>query len=833
MNTSKLTVCVLDNGSRLLLNRTLDSLKAQTDREFEYKVVDFSAFWSENRNSLQFDAQYVMYLYSGSVLEKDAVESILKTIQKTNPQWMYCDERTYSAEMTRDISGVYEKPDFGVVGFAGNAYTGEGVIFSRQILNGMHLKYDGNNFAVALLEMGIAAAAQADAEHIAQCLLLRHRRPEISADEQKLLTDALKDFLSARDLKLLGVRKSDVLGLYLYPEKTRKKISLILMSESKLDTDEYPFEYLDEDIEVVLPDVSLPYWEKCMQGAQKASHELLCFMHAECTLPDRESIDALINYASLPYIGMVSPCLHDEQTITYTGTYSQAGKCFQMAKTRENMQRFGADLFGVRETAMPAWQFWMAEKELVLRMMESVANVPGVTTLPTEYIIMEFAYQAKSMGRSNLYLGNVSVSCEQGSLNSDAEGFCNLFFRWKDKFFLDPYCPRSMRLWMRENMLKDVKAYFPENMEPFDPERKKIFVLTHELSLTGAPVVLTHAVRMLKNDGWQVVVVSPADGVLKKDFLRDGLPVFIQPDMDQNDDWMRLAADFDLIFVNTIVPFRQIEQLRDFKVPVMWWLHDARSGYEDYLQYVLPETIGDNIHTFSVSKYADDVVREFRPKYKTSLLLYGLKDEAARVKDEQRPIEDANGRKVFVSVGTVIHRKGQDILTEAVRLLPEEIRKQCLFLFIGKCIDMDIFRYVKELEKDYPDEVRQIDAVPHDEIFNLYKEAAAVICSSRDDPLPTFMAETMMVSGVCICSENTGTAGVIENGKNGYVYKNDDPVELAQCIQFVVERDELDTLKKESRKTFEDVFSIDVFKKNLLNSVASCINHAEGDESNA
>lgn len=829
MNTSKLTVCVLDNGSHLLLSRTLNSLKNQTVKSFQWKVVDFCEFWAENRNSLQFDADYVMYLYSGSVLDKDAVEIILSTIRRTTPQWLYCDERTYDAEINKDLSCFYEKPDFGAVSFAGNVYSGEGVIFSREVLNGMRLRYDGYNFAVALLEMGIAAAAQADGVHISHCLLLRHKRPEISSDEQELLTDALKAFLSKRDLKLLGIRKNDDVGLYLYPEKSRKKLSLILMSDSKLEADARLFAYLDENIEVILLDTPLPYWEKCMQGAKKARNEILCFIDAGCVLPSRESLGALVDYAALPYVGMVSPCLYNGQAITYTGTYSQAGKRFCITRTQKNMQRFGAAVCGVRETAVPEWKFWVAERELVLQITENTANIPGVPELPTEHIVMEFAYQAKAMGKNNLYVGNVGVCCETDDLGGVSEGFCNLFFRWKDKFILDPYCPGPIRSWMRENMLKDVKAFFPENMDTFEPQRKKIFVLTHELSLTGAPVVLTHAVRMLKNDGWQVVVVSPSDGVLKQDFLRDGIPVFIQPDMDKNDDWMRLAADFDLILVNTVVPFRQIEQLRNFKVPVMWWLHDARSGYEDYLRHVLPETIGDNIHTFSVSKYADDVVKEFRPKYKTDLLLYGLKDEAVRVKAEQRLIENVNGRKVFVSVGTVIHRKGQDILTKAVRLLPDEIRKQCLFLFIGKCIDTDIFQYVKELEKDYPDEVRQIDAIPHDEIFNLYKEAAAVICSSRDDPLPTFMAETMMVSGVCICSENTGTAGVIENGKNGYVYRNDDPVELSQCIRFVVECEELDALKKASRKTFENVFSMDVFRKNLLKCVESCINHTEGD----
>ena len=823
MNTSKLTVCVLDNGSQLLLNRTLESLKVQTVQEFEYKVVDFSEFWTEKRHALQFGADYVMYLYSGSMLEKDALEIILNTIGSAAPKWLYCDEQTYDAAINGEATGVYEKPDFGVLGFAGSVYTGEAVVFSKEILDGMELCYMGSNFGVAMQEMAIAAATQADAVHINRCLLQRHKRMKIKPNEWDMLIDELGVLLEKRQLNLVGESKSGILGLNLSPEKMEEHpISVILMAKAGQDVKAD----FGAGVEVIVPDASGSYLEKCKEGVSKAKNQILCFVDASCQVPSREDLQQMAEFVSHPYVGCVSPRLQKDHSVIYTGTFGLAGKRFQTTDSEEDVRRFGADVKTIRETAMPAWEFWMADKAMVQKILDRASDA----NLPQEHLILELGYQAAAMGRKNLYLGNVAVNYTGEETEAASEGFCQLFFNWKDQYILDPYCPRSIKLWMREDILKGVTCYFPQKIDAFDPARKKVFVLTHELSLTGAPVVLSHAVRILKEEGWQVVVVSPTDGVLKKEFLRDGMPVFIVGDMDKNEDWMRLAGDFDLLLINTVVPFRQIEQLRDFKVPVMWWLHDARSGYEDYLRHVLPDDLGDNIHTFSVSKYADDVVRDYRPKYKTGLLLYGLKDEAERVCAEPRPIENAKGRKVFISVGTIIHRKGQDILAKAVHLLPEEIRKQCLFLVIGKPIDADIYQAVVELKEDFPEEVELISAVAHDDIFNLYKEAAAVICSSRDDPLPTFMAETMMVSGVCICSENTGTAGVIENGRNGYVYTKDDPAELAKCIQYVVEYDDLDALKKESRRTFDTVFSMDIFRKNLLNCVEISLDCEKGDK---
>ena len=84
-----------------------------------------------------------------------------------------------------------------------------------------------------------------------------------------------------------------------------------------------------------------------------------------------------------------------------------------------------------------------------------------------------------------------------------------------------------------------------------------------------------------------------------------------------------------------------------------------------------------------------------------------------------------------------------------------------------------------------------------------------------------------MVSGVCICSENTGTAAVIHNGINGYVYKNDDPAELAECICQVAECEDFDAMRKASRRTFEEVFSMDIFRDHLLDCAAQCMESKE------
>lgn len=818
MNAEKLMICVIDNGSALLRERTLESLRNQTEHSFSQKIVDCTAFWNTDRNTLGASGDYVLYLYSGSRLEENAVAALQNAIARTPAPWLYFDERTYGKEINGDPYGVLEKPDFDSLSFAQEVYTGEGVLFSRAALDAMQLKYKGTSFSAALTEMTIAAAARADGTHIRQCLLTRHNRRDLYPDEENLLGDALKEFLQSRAPEFSGLKRAEGFGLHLLPgTRGKQKLSLILLGT---DGDQPDFSGL-EDVEVIRQTGTGSYQERCLQGARQAGNELLCFLEGGCGFPTGEDLNAMLFHASLPNAGFVSPCLYHGNDILYAGVFGYGGRHFRCEATAETMERIGRDLRKIRRASIPARQFWMVPKAVFL---QAAARTEGEKLSPKDWL-WECAFQMKAMGKRNLFLGSIWIRCADEAADEISPGFYRMLIRRKEAYYLDPCCPTAIRSRMRMGELKDVQAYFPEQLADPVPGDRKLFVLSHELSLTGAPIVLAQAVRILKEAGWQIVVASPEDGVLKEEFLQEGIPVLILGDMDSSADWLRCAADFGLILVNTIVPYRQIQQLRCTGLPVLWWLHDAKSGYRDLLQYVLPETVGENIHIFSVSQYADDAVKQYRPRYNTQLLLYGLKDESSKVNAADHSLGE--GRKVFVSVGIVVKRKGQDILVRAIRLLPEDVRSRCLFLFIGKSIEGDIFRQIKALEQEFPGDVRQIDMVPHDDIFNLFQQAAAVICSSRDDPLPTFMAETMMVSGVCICSENTGTAAVIEDGVNGYVYHNDDPEELADCICRVERCDDLSALRAASRKTFEEVFSLETFKNNLLRCAAQCLEPRE------
>ena len=58
-------------------------------------------------------------------------------------------------------------------------------------------------------------------------------------------------------------------------------------------------------------------------------------------------------------------------------------------------------------------------------------------------------------------------------------------------------------------------------------DEKSILVFSHQLSRTGAPIVLLDLVRIMKKEGYKVAVISFMDGSLKEEYKKEGIPVLV------------------------------------------------------------------------------------------------------------------------------------------------------------------------------------------------------------------------------------------------------------------------------------------------------------------
>ena len=368
--------------------------------------------------------------------------------------------------------------------------------------------------------------------------------------------------------------------------------------------------------------------------------------------------------------------------------------------------------------------------------------------------------------------------------------------------------PQALLHFRRELCAEDV----------FSATGKRAVVLSHELTMTGAPIVLVSAVPVLRSMGYEVLVLGPSDGGSLHLFLDAGASVITRSSCrNVSDAWgMALCADF--VIANTVVMARAVRALSGTAVPVLWWLHDAFAGYP-HIAHQIPTQLGENVRVYSVGSHAANAMHAVRPDFEIRPLIYGLPDYAA----ENFVCTDLGynrGRPLFATVGSFERRKGHDIFCKAIRLLPPEVREKASFLFVGQAADKEMMDSVRALTADYPENVYYCKRLTRDEIKSLMEQCTGLVCASRDDPMPTFVTEGLIFGKPSIVSEHTGTAGLISEGRNGFVYHNDDPQQLAVLLEYAIEHpEELASMRTECRKMYEQYYSKEAFEQTLRAAV--------------
>ena len=347
--------------------------------------------------------------------------------------------------------------------------------------------------------------------------------------------------------------------------------------------------------------------------------------------------------------------------------------------------------------------------------------------------------------------------------------------------------------------------------------RDRVLFVSHELNLTGAPIALLYFAEDIKKRGMAPVFIAPRDDRLREKLLDEGIPVIVYPNLYNSDLIVRAASCFQLIVVNTIVGAPLISRLGDCATPVLWWIHEAKVSYHPGAVDALPEQLGDNIHIYCMGKQSEKWMHLYRKNYKNDILLYCQPDfmkltAAAR----SVPLPPPEGKTVFLMVGMIEERKGQDILADAIAMLPEEELKKCQFLFVGKeyyPFSLEKIRYVENL---YPENVFYLGGMDIADMPFVYQSCDCLICPSRDDTGPITVTEALSLSKIVICSENAGSAVLLERDHSGLIYPNDDPKALAESILYVLHnKEKLGEMQLAARKTYESYFSEDVFSESV------------------
>lgn len=350
---------------------------------------------------------------------------------------------------------------------------------------------------------------------------------------------------------------------------------------------------------------------------------------------------------------------------------------------------------------------------------------------------------------------------------------------------------------------------------------KRILLLSHELSLTGAPMVVFQLAKMLKELNYQVTVGSMKDGALRREILAEQIPIIICQNMQAvNKYFYNMLEEYDLVLANTVLHSGLINAMYKKNKPVIWWLHDIIDKQMAEGQYFV-KGISDNISVYAGGKLVRDAYIESYGRNNIETLLYGVEDEKNSNYQKRK-----NEKVKFALIASIQPRKGQDVFIDAIKMLPENLKKRAEFWIIGKKTNLQVQEYYDKLKSDTKkiSGVRWIGEVDTVALWKLYEEIDVVVAPSRKDPMPVVVTNGFMLDKVCIVSDMTGQAEFVTDGEDGFVVSEGDAAELSQKMSWLImNQDQIEIMGAKARKLYEREFSMDVFERKIVKIIENRI----------
>lgn len=350
-----------------------------------------------------------------------------------------------------------------------------------------------------------------------------------------------------------------------------------------------------------------------------------------------------------------------------------------------------------------------------------------------------------------------------------------------------------------------------------EKNERRVLVLTDNFFITGAETVLLQALRVLRKYGFSIFVLARMDGPMRQKFEKEGFFCSVEEALFQSSlgtmSWLK-ETDFDLVFVNTAFLYYLFKNYSG-KTPVFWWLHDSDSLYRicNLLCELLTEVNPRNVYVYAVGTVAQQAFQKRLPLWPVGILPYGIASVDRR-KERYVPV---NGRIVFFTAGDLGERKGQAVLIQAVRLLPESVRTQCRFcLAYQNEKDGQTVTKFKEMAKGIP-EIEFLGCVDAEDMPAFYATSDVLACPSLDDTLPAVCIEAMRAGVPCLMTKEVGVSNYITDGKEGRIVPADDAEALAEAIRWYVQhREDIPRMGENARKVYEKYFTEKVFEEHFL-----------------
>jgi O-antigen biosynthesis protein len=343
----------------------------------------------------------------------------------------------------------------------------------------------------------------------------------------------------------------------------------------------------------------------------------------------------------------------------------------------------------------------------------------------------------------------------------------------------------------------------------------RILLISHTLTLTGAPIVAFELARHFASVmGFEVTVLALQDGPVHKMYNEEGISVLVTDElmslhlMDadrlqiallQIDKQIQVDGKFDLIVCNTITTFWGVLLASQLKIPSVWHIHESL-GMERYVSMFSDPSMENMVFSafFKANRivFQSNATREIYGEFEAfrnictipgSLSLERIdKFRQANTKDalrEKYGIPD--DVYVVVLIGTTCERKGQLIFLDAIqRMSSKELPAKISFLVVGAIESL----YLEMLrEKIALHNLHNVQLVSETrDIYDYYGLSDLFVCASFEESFPMVVLLAMAFELPIVSTNVFGIPEIVSDEQEALLVSPGDSCSMAtallQCI---------------------------------------------------
>jgi O-antigen biosynthesis protein len=596
-------------------------------------------------------------------------------------------------------------------------------------------------------------------------------------------------------------------------------LEIVLVTNSQLAESLKILEPENATLRLVPYDKPFNFSDKCNTGAQAATGQRLIFFNDDVETDQADWIQNLIEPLENPGIGAVAPkLLYETGKIQHAGLVmgvrGLAGTAFHQ-RPADSTEHFNLAQTQRDVAALSAACLAMRRDDFL-----RVGGFDAVNT-PIAHSDIDLSFKVREAGLRCVYTpyatlrhaGHASIGVEESQTQTQErprdKASIFLLKRWAGYTTHDPYFPDNMRDWLHTDSPVPIRMSGRNDSQAVIETSADLLFVSHDLSLSGAPMMLFHAAAWCRRHGMFIAVIAPEDGPLREKFEAEGIPLIIDPLVEtEHESFAAFARHFDCVVANTIRTSAVVRALKKEEVPVVWWLHEPGSVGEHYLR--------EERKLRAAMPLADLLLA---PSERTASVYRPYTESP--VKCLQNSIPDLGGQPLadggsaplrFLLLASVEPRKGQDVFVKALAQLPKEIQKAAEFEIAGRILDPDFWPTIDSIAKQI-ENLTVTGALTHAEAIGKLTAADVIVSPSRDEAMPTVtILEAMSLGRAIIASNVGGATEAFIDGENALLVRPESPEELAAAIRRLIEKPRLvEDLGRKARATYEENFTIERF----------------------